>query len=162
MYCIFLPLSQIDKSSIELSYDSSNQCFTIENQFVNGLYCFSKSSVSSVSNGVSYVDFFMNNTSVYSSFSTFRLTDFSFPVSSVSLRSSNIENVLASNVDLVYNGTVLHAGSQAELESYFDSSALPKFFSSDSSGTVSTGSGDNSAKQVQISNNILTNIKSII
>ena len=39
---------------------------------------------------------------------------------------------------------------------------MPKFFSSDSSGTVSTGSGDNSAKQVQISNNILTNIKSII
>ena len=126
------------------------------------MYCIADSR-SSVSNSVSYIDFSMTSTSSYSSFST---NNFIFGYVFDNSPEINIQSggytVLASNVDLVYNGTVLHAGSQAELESYFDSSALPKFFSSDSSGTVSTGSGDNSAKQVQISNNILTNIKSII
>lgn len=160
--CISLPVNELDKSAINLTYDSSHGYFSIFNQFTNGLFCIADSR-SSVSNSVSYIDFSMTSTSSYFSFST---NNFIFGYVFDNSPEINIQSggytVLASNVDLVYNGTVLHAGSQAELESYFDSSALPKFFSSDSSGTVSTGSGDNSAKQVQISNNILTNIKSII
>lgn len=159
--CIFLPVNELDKSAINLTYDSSHGYFSIFNQFTNGLFCVANSR-SSVSNSVSYIDFSMTSTSTYSSFSTNHIYGYVFDNSPEINIQSGGYTVIASNVDLVYNGTVLHAGSQAELESYFDSSALPKFFSSDSSGTVSTGSGDNSAKQVQISNNILTNIKSII
>lgn len=159
--CIFLPVNELDKSSIDLTYDSSQGNFSIYNQFTNGLYCFANYT-SSVSNSIPYINFSMTSTSSYNLFSSHYIPGYVFDNSPEINIPSGGDSVIASNVDLVYKGTVLHAGSQAELESYFDSAALPKFFSSDSSGTVSTGSGDNSAKQVQISNNILTNIKSII
>ena len=150
---IFYPYSFLDSSSIDL-FSRTGYLYPI-------IFKDSYISQSSVTSTGSSADFFINSNSSYVSLGSYNYYS-GFPFNNSSSK------IIASSVDLSYNGSVIFKGSQSDFLNFFDSSSSFHFFSSNSTGSgtgssssISDGS-DNASKQVQISNNILTNIKSII
>lgn len=148
---IFYPYSFLDSSSINLI----NRTGYFYPAGIKDSYI----AQSSISSTGSSAYFFINSNSSYTSLYSNNYYS-GFP------SNSSYSKIIASSIDLYYNGSVFCTGSQSDFLKFFDSSSSFHFFSSNSSGS-GTGSSSSisdggASSQTQISNNILTNVKSII